>query len=144
MDKPVPSSGPRAVSQGSTGPGSVSRGSVVRGHAQGARTAELGEALRELDPDLLRWADGFIFGDVWDTDALAFEERMVVAIVSLASCGQQSQLRNYLHGALQAGIAPQRIQESLKMLVVYVGFPVAIAALDTFREVRAKYDDSST
>ena len=29
----------------------------------------------------------------------------MVAIVALASTGQQAMLRNYLHGALQAGIA---------------------------------------
>jgi 4-carboxymuconolactone decarboxylase len=117
-------------------------GPAQRGRAQGARTAELGAALADLDPDLLRWADGFIFGDVWSTDVIGFEERMMVAIVALASGGQQVQLRNYLHGALQAGIDPERIHESLKMLVVYAGFPTAIAALATLQEVRAKYETS--
>ena len=34
---------------------------------------------------------------------------MLVAIVALASCGKLPQLRNYLHGALQAGIDPDRL-----------------------------------
>jgi 4-carboxymuconolactone decarboxylase len=118
-------------------------GAAVRGRAQGARTEQMGAALAQLDPDLLRWADGFIFGDVWSGDAISFEERMMVAIVSLASTGQQAMLRNYLHGALQAGIAAERIAESLKMLVVYIGFPAAIGAMVTFDEVRAKYEDAA-
>jgi 4-carboxymuconolactone decarboxylase len=117
-----------------------SSGAGLRARAQGARSPEFGEALRAVDPDLLRWADDFIFGDVWTRPGISFEDRMLVAIVSLASCGQLQQLRNYLHGALQAGIDPDRIGEALKMLVVYVGFPTAIAALDLFRGVRAKYE----
>jgi 4-carboxymuconolactone decarboxylase len=118
---------------------SAEGGGALRGRAQGARSPELGEALRALDPDLLAWADGFIFGEVWTRPGLSFEDRMMVAIVSLASCGQLAQLRNYLHGALQAGIDPVRIQEALKMLVVYVGFPVALDALVVYQEVRARY-----
>jgi 4-carboxymuconolactone decarboxylase len=64
---------------------------------------------------------------------------MMVAIVAVAASGETTQLRNYLHGALQAGIDPQRIQESLKMLVVYVGFPRAINALATYREVHERH-----
>jgi 4-carboxymuconolactone decarboxylase len=114
-------------------------GAALRGRVQGARSAELGAALSALDPDLRAWADGFIFGEVWTRPGISFEDRMMVAIVSLASCGQLAQLRNYLHGALQAGVDPVRIQESLKMLVVYVGFPAALAALAVYQEVRAKY-----
>jgi 4-carboxymuconolactone decarboxylase len=118
-------------------------GAALRARAQGARTAELGAALKDLDPDLLTWADEFIFGGVWSTDGISFDERMMVAIVALATSGQHAQLRNYLHGALQAGIDPVRIHESLKMLVVYIGFPAALAALVTYREVRAKYEGAS-
>ena len=115
-------------------------GVAVRGRAQGRHTEQMGAALAALDPDLLRWADGFIFGDVWSGDAIGFDERMMVAIVALASTGQQAMLRNYLHGAFQAGIAAERIRESLKMLVVYIGFPAAIGAMATFDEVRDKYE----
>ena len=63
-----------------------------------------------------------------------------VAIVALACGGHHVQLRNYLHGALQAGIDPNRVHEALKMLVVYDGFPTAIAAMAVLNEVRAKYE----
>jgi 4-carboxymuconolactone decarboxylase len=122
------------------GVAATTTGVALRGRAQGSRTEQMGAALAALDPDLLRWADGFIFGDVWNGGAIDFDERMMVAIVALASTGQQAMLRNYLHGALQAGIAADRIRESLKMLVVYIGFPAAIGAMATFDEVSGKYE----
>jgi 4-carboxymuconolactone decarboxylase len=108
-------------------------GGRLRAQAQGSRTDQLGEALAELDPDL-------IFGKVWAGEGLAFDDRMLVAIVALACGGHHVQLRNYLHGALQAGIDPNRVHEALKMLVVYAGFPTAIAAMAVLRDVRAKYE----
>lgn len=127
---------PESILRNST----ASSGGTLRARAQGSRTGQLGEALAALDPDLLEWADGFIFGQVWAGEGLPFEDRLLVAIVALATGGQLVQLRNYLHGALQAGIDPNRIHEALKMLVVYAGFPTAIAAMAALQEVRAKYE----
>jgi 4-carboxymuconolactone decarboxylase len=121
------------------GIGDREAGRALRARAQGRHTDKLGDALAALDPDLLEYADGFIFGAVWTGPDLAFEDRMLVAITALAATGQTAQLSNYLHGALQDGIAPARIKEALKMLVVYAGFPAAISALATFDAVAAKY-----
>jgi 4-carboxymuconolactone decarboxylase len=129
--------GPPATTPNST----AACGGALRSRAQGARSEALGAALAELDPDLRRWADGFIFGDVWSGEEIGFEDRMLVAIVSLATSGQTRQLRNYIHGALQSGIPAQRLQGALKMLVVYAGFPTAIDALVVLQEARAKYPD---
>jgi 4-carboxymuconolactone decarboxylase len=115
-------------------------GRAMRGRAQGRKTDALGEALRELDPALLEWTDGFIFGDVWARPGLDYEERMLVAITSLATQGQIPQLRNYFHGALQAGIPAQKIQEALLMISVYAGFPTALNALTSFKQALAAED----
>lgn len=97
--------------------------------AQGGKAEKLQSALAELDPTLARWADDHIFGDVWAGDELAFRDRVLVAITALAALGRRNQLRNYLHGALQADWSPEELREALKMLTVYAGFPVAIEAL---------------
>jgi 4-carboxymuconolactone decarboxylase len=110
-------------------------GDELRARAQGARSDALGQALADLDPELLEWADEFIFGRVWSRPGLAFEDRMLVAITALASQGATTQLRNYLHGALQDGMDPGCIREALVMLVVYVGFPTALAAVVVYKEV---------
>src|SRR3954468_16370737 len=77
------------------------RGAERRARAQGAKAGKLQAALVALDPDLGRWADEYVFGEVWSDGALMFEERMLVAITALAAQNRRAQLRNYLHGALQ-------------------------------------------
>jgi 4-carboxymuconolactone decarboxylase len=110
-------------------------GRAIRERAQGTKAGALGEVLRELDPALLEWSDSFIFGTVWTRPGLAHDERMLVAIASLASLGHLAQLRNYLHGALQDDIPEAKIHETLMMLCVYAGFPAALTALHNWKEV---------
>jgi 4-carboxymuconolactone decarboxylase len=108
---------------------SAEAGAHRRRRAQGAKADKLQAALLDLDPQLGTWADGFVFGQVWAGDALSHDERMIVAITALAATGRPTQLRNYLHGALQDGMSAARIREVLRMMVVYVGFPLAIQSL---------------
>lgn len=117
-------------------PTKIDEGRARRGRAQGAKHEALTEALASIDPRLATWADGWIFGEVWDdADGVDFGDRMVTAIVALAASGRSEQMRNYCHGALQDGVDPRRIHEALLMLPVYVGFPTALAALATWQEV---------
>jgi 4-carboxymuconolactone decarboxylase len=104
-------------------------GAERRRRLQGTKADELQAALETLDPDLGRWANEFVFGEAWAGDALGHRDRTLVAISMLAATGRTNQLRNYLHGALQAGIAEAELREVMKMLTVYVGFPGAIDAM---------------
>lgn len=106
-----------------------------RQRAQGRKAEQLQADLQGLDPGVAEWADSFVFGQVWGRPGISHEERMLVAISSLASLGRTAQLRNYLFGAVQDGIPAEKIQEALAMLVVYAGFPVALAALTEWRAV---------
>jgi 4-carboxymuconolactone decarboxylase len=112
-------------------------GATRRVRAQGAKADLLQRALEQLDPELGRWANEFVFGEVWREGALSFEERMIVAIAALAATGRRNQLRNYLHGALHTGEDPARLREIMRMMTVYCGFPVAIEAMIELDEVLA-------
>jgi 4-carboxymuconolactone decarboxylase len=111
------------------------RGRLIRERAQGAKAPQLGRALEDLEPVLLEWTDSYVFGTVWARPGLAYEERMLVAITSLASLGNLSQLRNYFHGALQDGMPAEKINEAILMLGVYAGFPVMLNAMVCWKEV---------
>jgi 4-carboxymuconolactone decarboxylase len=115
----------------------MSAGADRRARAQGAKADALQNALVELDPQMAQWADDFVFGQVWAVESLTHQEQMLVAIVALAATGRGRQLKNYLHGAVQDGIATEKLHEALRMLTVYCGFPIAIEALSELASVRA-------
>lgn len=110
-------------------------GAARRERAQGVRADRLQAVLADLDPQMAEWADDFIFGQVWGRPGLSQDERMLVAITALAAGGHTNLMKNYLHGALQAGIHPRKIHETIVMLIVYSGFPPAVAALAQWRQV---------
>ncbi|HEU0196955.1 MAG TPA: carboxymuconolactone decarboxylase family protein, partial [Nevskiaceae bacterium] len=56
---------------------------------------------------------------------------------SLATTRQTDQLRVYLFGALNRGMSARKIHETLVMLSVYAGFPVALSALKLWSQVVA-------
>jgi 4-carboxymuconolactone decarboxylase len=114
-----------------------STGAQRRTRAQGRKHERLQEILVSLDPQMGQWADEFIFDQVWGRPGLSEEERMLVAIVILASTEHPDQLRNYLHGAIQAGVPIVKLHEALVMLAVYAGFPAALGALSQLKAVVA-------
>jgi 4-carboxymuconolactone decarboxylase len=110
-------------------------GAALRRRAQGAKADQLQALLTSLDPGVAKWADEFVFGEVWGRPGLDFESRMLVAITSIATQGKSALLRNYAFGALQAGMSARRIHEALVELVVYVGFPTTTSMLYEWHEV---------
>ena len=118
-------------------------GAERRRRAQGVKADQLQAAMEELDPTMARWADEFVFGEVWASDALGERERMFVAIAMLAATSRYNQLKNYLHGALQNGITEAELRELMKMLTVYVGFPSAIEGLLRVEDAVAVHRRSS-
>lgn len=111
-----------------------------RQRAQGVKSDALSAILHEMDPALLEWSDSFIFEEIWGRPGLAHDERMLVAIASLASLGHIAQLRNYFHGALQDGIPAEKIHEAVLMLAVYAGFPAMFTAMDCWKKALAAHE----
>jgi 4-carboxymuconolactone decarboxylase len=110
-------------------------GTARRRRIQGPKSDALAAAVASLDPEVSEWVDEFVFGKVWDRPGLSEEERTLVAIAALGATEHPAQLRAYLFGALHAGTSAKKLHETLVMLVVYAGFPAALQALTTWREV---------
>lgn len=106
-----------------------------RGLAQGAKADVLNETLAKMDAGLANLTDEFVFGHIWGRPGLSHEERMLIAIGALVATDHTAMLRNYLHGAIQSGIDPVKVQEAIVMMTVYGGFPAAIGGLMEWREV---------
>jgi 4-carboxymuconolactone decarboxylase len=111
-----------------------------REEIMGARADELMDAVAALDPQVAEWVEDLVFGAIWSRPHLAIDERRLVAISMLAAGGHDAQLRNYIHGALQAGIPREKLREVLVMCVPYGGMPRALAALGVLNEACAAAD----
>ncbi|HEU0197709.1 MAG TPA: hypothetical protein VFQ88_10925, partial [Nevskiaceae bacterium] len=73
-----------------------SEGTQRRRRAQGPKTDLIQRAVADLDPQLADWVDDFVFGRLWGRPGLNENDRMLVAITSLATTRQTDQLRVYL------------------------------------------------
>ncbi len=94
------------------------------------------DSLSGIAPDLGRYIVEFAFGDIYAREGLSLQERELVTIDSLLTAGGcEPQLRVHLNGALNVGIAPEKIVEALIHCVPYVGFPRVLNAVSTAKEV---------
>jgi 4-carboxymuconolactone decarboxylase len=114
-------------------------------HTRGLRaleeiTGDSGESvvasLRDIAPDLAQWIVDFSYGDVMARPGLDRRSRQFATIAALTALGNaQPQLKVHIGGALNVGCKPQEIIEVIMQMAVFAGFPAAINALNTAREV---------
>lgn len=109
------------------------RGREIRLLMQGRMADKFEEIQRALDPDVFEWTEEFNFGTVWARPGMDLHDRLLTAITALAA--QNKPIRNYLHGALQAGVDAKKIHEALVMLLVYSGFSTGMEALQVWGDV---------
>lgn len=115
-----------------------SRGLRALREITGQSGAAVIDGLREVAPDLADWIVDFSYGDVMSRPGLDRRTRQLATIAALTSLGHaQPQLKVHVQGALNVGCKPHEIIEVILQMTVYCGFPAAINALDTAREVLA-------
>ncbi len=86
-------------------------------------------------PDMTAMIQGF-FGDVYARPGLPMRERMLVTLAAIAALGHaQPQLAAHIRNALNLGLTRQEIAEVFMQVAGYAGFPAAINALATAKQV---------
>lgn len=99
------------------------------------------ESLKDISPDLGRYAIEFSFGDVYSRGVLTLKEREIATISALAALGNaQPQLKVHIHGALNVGCTRQEVVEIFIQMAVYAGFPAALNATFAAKEVFQERD----
>jgi len=89
-------------------------------------------------PDLARFVVEFGYADVFDRPGLSRRERQLATIAALAALGNASgQLRFHIKGTLNVGCTPEQIVEAFVHISIYAGFPAALNAVASAREVFA-------
>ena len=96
------------------------------------------EGLRDVSPDLARYVVEFGYGDIYSRPGLDDRTRQLAAISALASLGgAEPQLEYHIGIALNVGVDPEDIVETVVFLAPFIGFARTLNAVRSIRRVFA-------
>lgn len=101
------------------------------------RTLFGGEALtgQGTDPELMDILQKFIFGEVFRTGDLSQKNREMITCVCLATMQTLPQLKAHAGAALNVGVTPLELRETIYQCAPFIGFPRTLNAVATLNEV---------
>lgn len=89
----------------------------------------------KTDPELMTILQRFIFGEVFYVGNLDDKTRELITITTLTVNQSLPQLKAHTAAALNVGVKPIEIRESIYQLGPLIGFPKVLNALDTINSV---------
>lgn len=93
-------------------------------------------ALNGVSPDLAKYIIEYGFGDIYDRPSLDLRAREIATIAALTVLGHaQPQLKVHIQAGLNVGLTEDEIKEIIIQMSAYAGFPVAINAMMSAKEV---------
>ena len=104
----------------------------------GEHGASVMAALEEVSPDLARYVVEFGYGDVYSRPTLDDHARQLAAISALSAMGgAEPQLEYHIGIALNVGVPPAQIVETVLFLSPFVGFARTLNAVRSVKRVFA-------
>jgi len=98
----------------------------------------LKKSLGEFAPKLVELTEDVLFGDVWERRELRKRDRRLATVSALVALNRTEQLRFHLARALENGMTQEELVETITHLAFYAGWPCAMNAIQTAKEVFAK------
>jgi 4-carboxymuconolactone decarboxylase len=107
-------------------------------------TEQVLKSLSGVAPDMARFLVAFAYGDIYSRPVLDARTREIATIAIFMALGSaQSQLKWHINAALNVGVTPQEIIETIYVQTVYSGFPAGLnaifAARDVFKERKVDF-----
>ncbi|MER6511965.1 carboxymuconolactone decarboxylase family protein [Nonomuraea sp. NPDC001636] len=97
------------------------------------------DALADISPELAHQVVAWAFGEIYDRPGLAPRDRQLVTLGALTALGGcEPQLDVHINAALNVGLTPDEITESLLHSAVYCGMPRALNATFVAKKVFAE------
>ena len=93
------------------------------------------QLMGDLAPKLADLTDDVLFGDVWARAGLSPRDRSLITVAALIALNRTDQLRSHLGRALDNGVTQEQLVETITHLAFYAGWPCAVSAVGTLREV---------
>ncbi len=98
---------------------------------------DIGEAFKDIAPDLSRYVVEFAFADIYSRPGLDNKQRVLTTITALVAQGKP-QIGMHIKTGLSVGLTPEEIVGCVVHLIPYVGFPSVLNALTVAKEVFAE------
>lgn len=101
------------------------------------RTLFGGEALtgQGTDPEMMDILQKFIFGEIFQTGDLTLKQREMITCITLATMQTLPQLKAHAGAALNVGVTPEELRETMYLTASFIGFPKMLNAVSTVNEV---------
>jgi 4-carboxymuconolactone decarboxylase len=90
--------------------------------------------------DLGRMIVEVVYGEAYSRPGLSDRDRELAAVAALVSLGRSSQLPQHLRASLKAGLTGDELQEVILQTATIAGFPPAMNAMSTLRNVLAEQE----
>lgn len=101
----------------------------------------------EFTADFQEFITRYAWGAVWTRDGLDRRTRSFITLALLAGLGRAEELPLHVRGALNNGLTPEEIKETLLHTAIYAGVPAANTAFavakDTLATIAAERDETS-
>lgn len=101
------------------------------------RRAAVESAVGGVAPELGRYTNEVLFGDLWRQSNLTARDRSLVTVAALIAQGQAAQLPFHLNRAMDNGLSQAQAAEVVTHLAFYVGWPKAMSSVPVLKDVFA-------
>jgi 4-carboxymuconolactone decarboxylase len=101
------------------------------------RRAAVDAVTGSVAPELARYTNDVLFGDLWRRTGLTPRDRSLITVASLITQGQVAQLPFHLNRAMDHGLTEGQAAEVVNHLAFYVGWPKAMSAVPVLKDVFA-------
>lgn len=95
---------------------------------------EIGEAFKDLAPDLSKYVVEFAFGDIYARPGLDNKQKVLTTIAGLVAQGMP-QIEIHINSGLNVGLTPEELVGCIMHLLPYTGFPRVLNALKVAQKV---------
>ncbi|MBH3391091.1 carboxymuconolactone decarboxylase family protein [Pseudomonas putida] len=99
------------------------------------RRAAVEAGVGGVAPELGRYTNDVLFGDLWLQSNLSPRDRSLVTVAALIAQGQAAQLPFHLNRAMDNGLSRAQAAEVVTHLAFYVGWPKAMSAVPVLKDV---------
>ncbi|RMR56676.1 MULTISPECIES: carboxymuconolactone decarboxylase family protein [Pseudomonas] len=99
------------------------------------RRESVENAVGSVAPDLARYTNDVLFGDLWRNTDLSPRDRSLTTVAALITQNQSAQLTFHLNRAMENGLTQAQASEVVTHLAFYAGWPKAMSAVPVLKEV---------